>query len=169
MTYFAVALIPFALGLFTLTDFEFQKSERRIFQLERKNNYYAPTAFTGGVILGEWVIMRIIPPLLAGVIFLELTNVGVEKSSNPDDSTYSSLGSGDSSLFYLGVILMSLCAAAQSRAIGTFTTSTAVAMIVSCALTFIQALLIILVLLEPNGKFATQILLLGHRDIPLVA
>jgi hypothetical protein len=64
MTYIAIALIPFALSLFTLTDFEFQKSERLVFQLERQNGYYAPTAFISGVIAGEWIVMRIIPPVL---------------------------------------------------------------------------------------------------------
>jgi len=63
-----LTMLPYATSLFCTTGFEVQKYDQHVFQLERENNYYNPIAFIFGISFADIIQLRIIPPILTGLI-----------------------------------------------------------------------------------------------------
>jgi len=150
MTYLICCLIPFVMSLFCLTDFETQKMERVAFQLERATGYYIPSSFCVGTLLAELLTMRILPPVFGGLVLYSMSGLSTTYTGDTN-SLDETPGEGNFSLFIFGLLLMNVCAALQSRFIGSLTTSTGTATVAACSLTFFQFLLVVLNLIQPGG------------------
>jgi ATP-binding cassette subfamily G (WHITE) protein 2 len=121
-----LTMLPYATSLFCTTGFEVQKHDRHVFELERENRYYNPIAFIFGISFADILQLRILPPILTGLI------------------CYFPCGLQDSghhfAIFLVVLILMNIVGAGLSRCIGSVVRENGTATLSSSALILLMLL-----------------------------
>lgn len=116
-----LGLFFFLLSLFgfsTLTTLSLFAHERLVFVRERANGYYNPLSYYAAKVLLDIVPLRVIPPLLLGVIVYPLVGL--------------TLGDGAPLKFLLILVLFNLSAATMMLVIGILIADSGVATLVGC-------------------------------------
>lgn len=98
--FFVLALFGFS----TLTSLNVFSSERLLFTRERANGYYSPVTYFASKVLFDIIPLRIIPPILMGIIIYPMTGLKAD--------------AGHFFVFILVLVLFNLAAAAVCLFIG---------------------------------------------------